>query len=66
MSEYFPEYETEERQEDGSVEPSSDVVPHHRHPDGYFFLRLPCSDPNKVPLSSPVMAGPQWQKTPPP
>ena len=31
-----------------TVEPSSAVVPHHKHPDGYFFLRLPCPDPNKV------------------
>ena len=48
VSDYYPEYETQERKEDGSVEPSPAVVPHHRHPDGYFFLRLPCPDPNKV------------------
>ena len=48
VSDWYPEYETQERREDGSVGPSSAVVPHHKHPDSYFFLRLPCPDPNKV------------------
>ena len=48
VSDYFPEFEAQQREADGSVVAVPEMVPHHEHRNGYFFLRLPGPKPNKV------------------
>ena len=48
VSDYFPEFEAQQREADGSVVAVPEMVPYHEHRNGYLFLRLPGPKPNKV------------------